>query len=451
MRFTSLTRQVGIGSNSYLVETDAARVLLDSGMHPKEEGRDALPQHDLVPEEVDGLILTHAHLDHVGSLPVIQQSHPSLPVFLTPATAALSVAMLHNSVNVMQAKRVEMGIAEYPFFGHRDIDEIASRWEHRGYERRFTVDHAGTLHATFHDAGHILGSVGVTLESSGKRLFYSGDVNFEDQTLIKGALFPSDHAVDALILETTRGEHPRAPAYTRRTEENRFADALADTLARGGSVLVPVFAMGKTQEVLAMIHRFKLERRIPPATPVHIGGLSTKMTVIHDEFADDSRRCRPGFRIFEQMDIATAGRRGAPIPQDPGCIYALSSGMMSENTVSNRFARTFLTNPRNSVCFVGYCDPETPGYRVKHSAPGERVLLDPREPEVARRCELGVFDFSGHAPREHLLDFACRLRPRRVFLVHGDEGACQWFRGALTAALPDTETIIPQPGITHAF
>jgi predicted metal-dependent RNase len=70
---------------------------------------------------------------------------------------------------------------------------------------------------------------------------------------------------------------------------------------------------------------------------------------------------------------------------------------------------------------------------------------------VARRCDAAVFDFSGHAPREHLVDFACRLRPRRVFLVHGDEGACRWFRETLTAALPDTEMIVPQPGITHAF
>jgi Cft2 family RNA processing exonuclease len=452
MRFTSLTRHAGIGANSYLLECDGLRLVLDAGMDPRQEGLAAVPLFDsLEPDSVDAMILSHAHLDHTGTLPLLTREQADMPVLLTPATAALAKAMLHNSVNVMQAKRTELGITEYPLYGHRELDQMVERFHERHCERPFEIGHDGRARATFHDAGHILGSAGATLEANGKRLFYSGDVNFEDQTLIKGALFPTDHVVDALVLETTRGENPRAAGYTRRAEENRFAEAIAAALARGGSVLVPVFAMGKTQEVLAMIHRFKRERRIHPATPVRIGGLSTKMTLIHDDFADDSRRCAPGFRIFERMEIETGGRRGAPIPQEPGCLYVLSSGMMSENTVSNRFAAGFLANPRNAICFVGYCDPETPGYRVKHSQPGEKVVLDPRLPAVARRCDLGVFDFSGHAPREHLLDFACRLRPRRVFLVHGDAGACRWFREALAAALPDTETIVPQPGVTHAF
>ena len=112
--------------------------------------------------------------------------------------------MLHNSVNVMQSKRIEHGIAEYPLFEHRELDDIEEAFETRGIERPFDLDPAGSIRATFHDAGHILGSVGVTIEADGKKVFYTGDVNFEHSTLQKGAMFPEEHRGCA-----DRGNHPR--------------------------------------------------------------------------------------------------------------------------------------------------------------------------------------------------------------------------------------------------
>ena len=143
---------------------------------------------------------------------------------------------------------------------------------------------------------------------------YTGDVNFEHSTIQKGALFPEE-PVDALIVETTRGEQARAPGYDRTNEENAFAEAIARVIARKGSVLIPVFAMGKTQEVLAMLHRFKTEGLIPKHTPVYIGGLSTKMTHIYDRFSEVSRRHLPGFRFLKDMEIdGSEKKRKGPDP-----------------------------------------------------------------------------------------------------------------------------------------
>ncbi len=451
MIFKSLCRHAGIGANSYLLETPDAKVVLDAGMHPKHEGMEAVPHYDFLEEaSADSIVITHSHLDHVGTLPVFLREQPRARVFLTPETAELATAMLHNSVNVMQSKRIEHGIAEYPLFEHRELDRIVDSFEHRGIERPFDLDRDGTLRGTFHDAGHILGSVGVTIEGAGKRVMYTGDINFEHSTLQKGALFPEE-TVDALIVETTRGAQQRALDYDRTTEENAFAEAIARVIARKGSVLIPVFAMGKTQEILGMLHRFKTEGLIAKHTPVYIGGLSTKMTHVYDRYSDVSRRHLPGFRFLKDMEIMGSDKkRKGPIPFGSGCIYALSSGMMSENTVSNVFARQgILENQKHGLFFVGYADPETPGGRIRVAQPGDSVLLDPAHPPVKLRCETRIFDFSGHSTREDIADYIVKVRPKKCFLVHGDDDAVEWFRSEIHQRLPKTQIIIPNPGEEH--
>ncbi len=449
MIFRSLCRASEIGSNSYLLDTGKARIVLDAGMHPKHEGRDAIPRYDLLePGSIDAVVVTHAHLDHTGTLPVLLRDQPQARAFLSPAGAELSKAMLHNSVNVMQSQRLELGIAEYPLFTHRQIDDLGPAIETRAIERPFDLDDAGHVRATFHDAGHVLGSVGVTMKAEGKTILYTGDVNFEDSTLIRGALFPEE-PVDVLIIETTRGDHVRRPDYTRADEELAFAESLARVIARRGSALIPVFAMGKTQEVMTMLHRFKKRRLLPRKTPVYIGGLSTKMTVIYDKYAKGrTRRTDDDFHILEDMEIeAGAKNRRGPLPLNPGCIYALSSGMMSEKTVSNEFARHgFLENAKNGLFFVGYTDPDSPGGKIRTAGQGEKVLLDPAHPPVPLRCERRAFDFSGHATRDDLLAYILKVRPKKTFLVHGDPRASAWFAEQLKSKLPETETIVPEPG-----
>ncbi len=451
MVFMSMCRDVGIGANSYLLETEGVRIILDAGMHPKEEGLDAQPRYELIEDDTaDAIIVTHSHLDHVGTLPVIVRRQKNAAVFISPEAAALGAAMLHNSVNVMESKRTELGITDYPFFGHRELDSMEKDLELRKVGRLFDLDYDGKVRAEFYDAGHILGSVGVMIEAEGKKVFYTGDVNFEDGTIQKGAVFPEDE-VDVLIVETTRGEQARRADYSRREEENALAASIRGALERGGSALIPVFAMGKTQEVLAMLQRFKEEGLVPERTPVYIGGLSTKMTNIYDKFSEVSRRNRKGFKFLKDMDLAGGNkRRRGPIPFHNGCIYALSSGMMSEKTVSNQFARQgLLENPKHGLFFVGYADSETPGGKIRAASPGDKVELDSAHPPVPLNCEVKAFDFSGHSTRDAIADFAVKVKPKKVFLVHGDDGAMAWFQDELERRLPGVQVIIPAPGDKH--
>ena len=249
--FTNLSRYTDIGSNCYLLDMDGVRIILDSGMHPKKDGADATPEFNLIgAADPDTIFVTHSHLDHIGTLPVLQDKYPAAEVNMTAATCEVGLAMLHNSVNVMTAKRTQEGIIDYPFYTHQELDHVARCWMPRPYGAPFRIGRNGRVLATLHDAGHILGSCGVELESeSGTTILYTGDVQFDNQTLIAGADFPQS-GIDILIMESTHGCTERADDYTRAKELNRFARTIREVLENEGAVLIPVFALGKSRNRL---------------------------------------------------------------------------------------------------------------------------------------------------------------------------------------------------------
>ncbi|MCA1963186.1 MAG: MBL fold metallo-hydrolase [Prosthecobacter sp.] len=448
MRFRNLTRRREIGANSYLLESGDHRIVLDAGMHPKEVGFDALPDFGPLPHEAaDAIFITHAHHDHIGSLPVLMRKQPHTPVFMTEITGEITSGMLHNSVNVMTSQRMELGVQEYPLFTHRELDENRAHYIYRDLERSFEVPNTG-WQASLFDAGHILGSSGVMIREGGSTLFYTGDVNFEPQTISMAASFPTE-GIDVLVIETTRGTYQRPADYTRKGEKERLATLIRDTFDANGSVLIPVFALGKTQEVMLMLHELHEEGLIP-SMPLHIGGLGTKITVLYDHYTDRARRNYPGFQLLEDVKMLIRpekrGRRGGPrqFTYQPRTVYCLSSGMMTEGTTSNQFAARFIDNPRNAVAFVGYTDPESPGYRLRHAKPGEKIKLSPDLPAVEAHARIESYDLSAHATREQIADYVEKVRPKKLIMVHGEEDSQAWFRARFSESLHGTEIIQPE-------
>jgi Cft2 family RNA processing exonuclease len=452
MEFINLTRHVEIGANSYALTLAGRSVILDSGMHPKREGEQALPDlaRLLGRPPVDAIFLSHAHHDHIGSLPILTRTHPRPPVFTTEATAALGEIMLHNSVNVMSHQREENGLLEYPLFTHREVDVCVRKWQRVPLHRAFSLEGdraVGDEEVTFEffDAGHVLGAAGVLFHAEGRTVFYSGDVNFDDQTISAAARFP-DGNVDVLIIETTRGDHETPAGFTRAGEEKRLAAAICDAFARGGAVVMPLFALGKTQELLVMLHEFRRRGQIPNC-PIYIGGLGAKLTETYDKLAHSTPRLRAEMQILDATaPFVLAGRGAREAPIKPGRIYALSSGMMTEKTLSNIFAQRILSSPEHSLFFVGYADPESPAGRIRSVAPGGSVALEAEAMPKTIRCAVEQFSFSGHAPRESIRDYVLRLKPKKVLLVHGDPPAVGWFQESLKKELPDCEVVCPTPG-----
>ena len=380
------------------------------------------------------------------------RQQPQARIFMTEATAAIGDALLHNSVNVMTREREEVGVI-YPLFTHRETERATDRWQHCPLGQPFTVDGERSparpddeLSFEFCGAGHVLGAAGILLRAEGRTVFYTGDVNFDDQTLTKGAVFPESE-IDVLIIETTRGDSPLPEGFTRAAEEQRFAEAIGRAFARGGCVLVPVFALGKTQEVLAMLYKFKRAKLLEDV-PIYIGGLSSKMTEIYDRRANTSPRVLPRLQLFPEVaPFVLNGKTIADSPARPGRIYALSSGMMTPKTLSNIFARRVIDRPEHSIFFVGYADPESPAGILRRAQPNELVSLDEDEPAQPLRCHVEQFQFSAHASRESILDYIKKVGPQKVVLVHGDLPAVEWVRASAAAALPETEVIVPLPGV----
>lgn len=454
MKFINLTRRTEIGANSYYLEAAGQRLVLDSGMHPKEEGEESLPNfRALGDRKLDAIVLSHAHLDHVGTLPVLMRRQPEARIFMTEATAEIGSALLHNSVNVMTRQREELGVVMYPLFTHRETDRASDKWRSCPMRQPFTLggerarrEGEQGITVEFVDAGHVLGAAGVILRAEGRTIFYSGDVNFDDQTVTAAAVFP-ESGVDVLIIETTRGDSPLPEGFTRAAEERRLAEAIERAFRAGGCILMPVFALGKTQEALGMIHNFRRQKLLGEF-PIYIGGLSVKMTEIYDRRALTSRRLLPRLQLMEE--VAPFVLNGQTIHDSPargGRLYALSSGMMTPKTLSNIFARRVIENPQHYIFFVGYADPESPAGLLRAAKPGDLVMLDPDEPPQRLACHIEQFQFSAHASRESIVRYVTKLAPKKIVLVHGDVPAVQWTRAQLAAALPASEVIVPTPGV----
>jgi len=196
-----------------------------------------------------------------------------------------------------------------------------------------------------------------------------------------------------------------------------------------------------------MLYKFRRERLLADF-PIYIGGLSSKMTDIYDRRAHTTRRQLPRLQLVRDAApfiLNDETVRDAPLRARH--VYVLSSGMMIPKTLSNVFARRLIENQQHSIFFVGYANPESPAGVLRDAGTGGEVALDPDKPPQRIRCDIEQFQFSAHATRESLIEYAKKISPRKIVLVHGDPPAVEWMRATLFAELPDSEVIVPTSGV----
>jgi len=453
MKIANLNPDHDIGASAWFVEMDRHKLLMDAGIHPKREGREGLPLYGQIRgEELDAIAITHCHHDHVGSLPVAMQHFPKANVLMTELSYFIVERVLHNSVNVMQRQRDELGIREYPLFTHREVDEIAPLFQGFKYNREIEWqafhkirpgDRSPTLE--FHDAGHALGSAGVMVRGEKETLFYTGDVCFQDQTILKGARF-EDTQADVLIMETTRGNREVAPEFTREGEVNRLIEAIHAARESGGAILIPTFALGRTQEMLATLAVLMRDEKIR-RQPIYIGGLGRVFTEIYDLQAHRTHRNLSSLQLREELDLQVLDRKQVETMKlNRGKLFVITAGMMSENTAAHDLAMRMVGDERQHIFFVGYADPSTPAGKLRASAKGETFHFSPAAGNLTHNCNLQEFDLTAHANRDELLDFVGRVSPRVVVLGHGDQDSRDWFEDQIRERYPKMQVKSPAPG-----
>ena len=454
VRITNLNPADTIGASAWLVETGGHHILLDAGTAPGVEGRDGLPLYSQVADvDVEAVAISHCHQDHCGSLPVALRHFPRARALMTEPSYFLIERVLHNSVNVMKRQRVEQGISDYPLYHHGEVDELSYLFQGFKYGK---VEPWGVIPPitsgsdsptiSFHHAGHVLGSAGLRIAHEKESLFYTGDVCFHNQTLSPKADFEGISA-DLLLMEATRGSTETPAGFTRAAELQRLMRSIRDGLEGGGGVLVPVFALGRTQEILAAI-ALAMQAGELKRQSVYIGGLGRVFTEIYDLVAARAPNLRPDLNLHEALDLEVLEARKVSRLNLDGKLFIITAGMMSEHTMSHELTVRMAPVEKHSILFVGYSAPDTPGGALRAAPRGMPFHFSPSAGQLVRHCHMDSFDLSAHANREELVGFAVGMEPRTVILGHGEPEARDWIEAALRDRLPRLNILQPAPGET---
>lgn len=417
-----------IGANCYYLNIAGTGIILDCGMHPQKKGLDSLPQFSLIENlPVDYVIISHAHQDHLMSLPFLVKRHPYIKIITSRQTRELAELTLHNSVSIMR-KELDNNV-QFQFYTHEEIDLLSQSIDFKSVGETFEIEgykHKSSepITVSFHDAGHILGSISILIEHEGNKIFYSGDINLTNQTLLKGCELPQTK-VDTLILECTYGATDSSSILGWSKEAERFATEANKISNNGGSILIPVFALGKMQEVLSTIWKL-MERNKLARTEIYSGGIGTKINKLYD-----------ANRYLVNMVDTDFLLRSIPIkninhiekPEDffkYPCIVVASSGMMIEGTASFNLAKSWLKKKDSAIFIVGYMDENTPGYKISKVVRGEKIKITDYSEEQVVKCSIKHFKFSAHSNREGLIEIVKKLKPEKAILVHGEDDAIGW-------------------------
>ena len=442
-----------IGASCFYLNIEETGIILDCGMHPKKTGLDSLPEFDLIKDlHVDFVLISHAHQDHLGALPFLVKKHPYVRIITTPQTRAIAELTLHDSVSILKEQVGEdEGII---FYSHEEIDLLIQSIEYKAYGDEFFLTgykHKSSepIKVTFFDAGHILGSAGIQLEFDNRKILYTGDINLSRQELLTGADLPKAK-IDTLLLETTYGNTDSLQLRDWNDESEMFAKEANKIINNGGSILIPVFALGKSQEILAVTKELMQKKKLIE-TDIYTGGLGTKISRVYDYNRYVVKYSNPEFELSKvpQKNIYEIENYES-LFKIPSIVLA-SSGMMLEKTISFQLGKYWLRRSNSAIFTVGFMEETTLGFKFANSLKGNTIQLTNNSELSEVKCIIKNFRFSSHSKREELLEVVKKLRPENVILIHGDPAATEWVRASILKNNQKIKVFITKKGKKMTF
>lgn len=443
----------------YLVEVNNSRILLECGLFQgrREESIERNRHFPFDPASIDCVILSHAHIDHCGNLPNLCRKGFRGNIYSTFATRDLAAVMLADSAEIQRTdaeyvslKRAKEGKPPVePLYSAQDAELAIRQFVGLNYHRPLPVAEGVTL--TFADAGHILGSAQVILDirENGRkyRFLFSGDIGRPHQEILRDP--EPVEGVDYLQVESTYGAREHQDAVNANVELCRL---MGNALRRGGKVIVPAFAVGRTQQLVYVLNQLS-DTDALPKVPIFVDSpLSVNATEVfrlHPECFDEetTRFLREQRNPFGMENLTyireVAHSKKLNDLKDPAIIIS-ASGMAEAGRIRHHLAN-HIGNPRNLILFVGYCAAHTLGAQILARTGTVNIFGQPH----AVRAEIASIDsFSGHAGRSELAAYVKAIGGdiRKITVVHGDEDQSIAFGELLHTLRPAAEVIVPDPG-----
>ncbi len=434
LQLTFLGGAAEIGASSCLLQLGSTNLLIDAGIRFKGESK--LP--DLAPLQglhLDAILVTHAHTDHTGALPVLSEAFPATPIYATAPTIDLVTILTRDALKLMNSGDAE---GDIPLYSEKQVEKMQAAMIPQPANQRLEVGEA-VIH--FFPASHILGAAMIHLETPTGNLLFTGDYNVTSQRTVPALTRPA-LPVDMVITESTYGNRLHEE---RKQAEERLLLQIRTVLDRGGKVLVPAFAIGRAQEILLILKDALRHGRLPEV-PVFVDGMVRSVCEVYRRH--ENWVCRPLAKAIRHDDhpfysngIQRVGsfKDREKILSQGACVIVASSGMLTGGA-SAFYASKLAGNELNAILLTGYQDEESPGSALLK-------LADPAMPagkkQAARSlkvagktvnvgCTFATYGLSAHADRLQMVALLEAMRPRTIVLVHGDAEAKIALAGSLS-------------------
>jgi len=434
-----------VTGSQHLIEVNGSKLLLDCGLYQGKRSetyeRNLNFRYD--PSTVNAVILSHAHIDHAGNLPNLTKQRYEGAIYATKATADLGSLMIRDSgriqesdaefVNKKRAQRGEEPIE--PLYTEQDAEEVAGMFN--GVDYMETFEPIPGVIARFYEAGHILGSAGVSLEieEKGKKvhLWFSGDIGRYKLPLLRDPILPE--AADYMIMESTYGDKSHADPDIAYFE---FRDVVKRTVERGGKVIVPAFAVGRTQELVYNLNQM-MEDGDVPRVPVYVDSpLAVNATDVfkrHLECYDEETRkfvaeSKHPALDFNMLTYVRSVDESKALNERKDPMVIISASGMAETGRIVHHIRNNIENPKNTICIVSWQAPNTMGRRLADREPQVNIFGEVYD----RKCDVATIGgLSGHAGQDLLVKYAMGVKDsvKQIFLVHGEEKQAMTLKGLL--------------------